>query len=99
MRQPPSPASPSRAQMRERRSNGPPPPLTRCSTTPGRTNSSLSISAKLAACSFGEELAAWLLEQHVAADPCVRPPADQAPVCPKCGRPGQRVTPAEHTLP
>lgn len=51
------------------------------------------------ACTGGEELAAWLLEQHVAADPCVRPAADQAPVCPKCGRPGQRVTPADQTLP
>ena len=99
MRQPPSPASPSRAQMRERW-------LERAAAAfdqmfdDARQDQLVTFDQREAcACSFGEELAAWLLEQHVAADPCVRPPADQAPVCPKCGRPGQRVTPAEHTLP
>ena len=38
---------------------------------------------------LGQDLAAWLLEQHTAADPDVRPA--QAPACLKCGQPGQRV--------
>jgi hypothetical protein len=38
---------------------------------------------------LGRDLAAWLLEQHTAADPDVRP--TQTPACPKCGQPGQRV--------
>ena len=45
---------------------------------------------------LGEDLAAWLLEQHTAADPAARPA--QAPACPKCGAPGQRVGPADGPL-
>jgi hypothetical protein len=34
---------------------------------------------------LGQDLAAWLLEQHTAADPDARP--TQPPACPKWGRP------------
>lgn len=51
------------------------------------------------ACDLGKELAAFLLEQHAAADPQVRPAADTPPTCPKCGQPGQRVTGDDQTLP
>jgi hypothetical protein len=44
-------------------------------------------------CSLSRELAAWLLEQDLAADPAVRPD-DARPACrPRCGRPAQRRTP------
>ena len=45
---------------------------------------------------LSEDLAAWLLEQHTAADPAVRP--TQAPACPKCAAPGQRVGPPDTPL-
>ena len=45
---------------------------------------------------LGQDLAAWLLEQHTAADPDVRPA--QAPACPQCGQPGQRVGPPDGPL-
>ncbi len=44
------------------------------------------------ACLLGEELAAFLLEEHAAADRQVRPSDKQPPACPKCQQPGQRVT-------
>jgi hypothetical protein len=40
---------------------------------------------------LGQDLAAWLLEQHTAADPDARPA--QPAACPKCGQPGERVEP------
>src|SRR5437773_2495416 len=43
------------------------------------------------ACLLGEELAAFLLEEHAAADRQVRPSEKQPPCCPKCQQPGQRV--------
>jgi hypothetical protein len=43
------------------------------------------------ACLLGQELAAFLLEEHAAADRQVRPSAKQRPCCPKCQQPGQRV--------
>ena len=48
---------------------------------------------------LGKELSRWLLEQHAAADPLVRPPEEPPPRCPKCDRPGQRVTAADDPLP
>jgi hypothetical protein len=51
------------------------------------------------ACALGKELSLWLLEQHVAADPQVRPPDQPVPVCPKCGRPARRVLKADKELP
>lgn len=49
------------------------------------------------ACSLTKELTSWLLEQHTAQDPAVRP-AD-APACPRCGPPAQRRTAAGQPLP
>ena len=43
------------------------------------------------ACLLGEELAAFLLEEHAAADRQVRPSEKQPPCCPKCQQPGERV--------
>lgn len=44
------------------------------------------------ACALAKELAAFLLEEHVAVDPQVRPAEQQPPACPRCRQPGQRVT-------
>lgn len=44
------------------------------------------------ACALGKEVAAFLLEQHAAADKEVRPSEKRPPCCPKCDKPGQRVT-------
>jgi len=51
------------------------------------------------ACALGEELAVFLLEEHVAADGQVQPSDRQAPCCPKCQQPGQRVTKRNKQLP
>lgn len=51
------------------------------------------------ACSLTRELAAWLIEQHVAEDPAVRPTGDGAPACPRCGREARRETSPEDPLP
>ena len=51
------------------------------------------------ACELGRDLTAWLLQRHVNADPQARPAEQAPPACPKCGRPGQRVTAAETSLP
>jgi hypothetical protein len=40
------------------------------------------------AAALGKELAAWLLAQHLAADPAVRPPAEAPPACPRAAAPG-----------
>ena len=44
------------------------------------------------ACELGRDLTAWLLQQHANADDQARPAESRPPACPKCGRPGQRVT-------
>ena len=51
------------------------------------------------ACSLTRELAAWLLEQHIAGDPAVRRTGTEAPACPRCSRPARRETPPEDPLP
>jgi hypothetical protein len=51
------------------------------------------------ASALGQELSHWLLEQHAAADPLVRPPDDPPPRCPRCDRPGQRAGKADAALP
>jgi hypothetical protein len=38
---------------------------------------------------LGKELAAFLLEEHVAADPAKAPAEASTTCCPKCGQPGQ----------
>src|SRR5439155_5786628 len=51
------------------------------------------------ACLLGEELAAFLLEEHAAADGQVRPSEKRAPCCPKCQVPATRVTQRDEELP
>ena len=51
------------------------------------------------ACSLTHELAAWLIEQHIAEDPAVRHTDVAAPACPRCSRPARRETPPEDPLP
>jgi hypothetical protein len=51
------------------------------------------------ACELGRDLTAWLLQQHANAAPLARPDDQQAPACPKCGRPGSRVTQPDDPLP
>jgi hypothetical protein len=51
------------------------------------------------ACELGRDLTGWLLQQHANADPLARPEEKQTPACPKCGRPGSRVTPPDDPLP
>jgi len=51
------------------------------------------------ACALGEELRAFLLKEHVAADPQTRPSEKRAPCCPKCQRPAERVTDRKEELP
>lgn len=41
------------------------------------------------AVSLGKELAAFLLEEHVAADPAKTPAEASTTCCPKCGQPGR----------
>jgi hypothetical protein len=41
---------------------------------------------------LSRDLTVWLLEQHVNIDLQARPDESQLIVCPKCGRPGRRVT-------
>src|SRR5215203_5598738 len=43
------------------------------------------------ACESVDDLKAWLLAQHLAADPAADPPADQPVCCPRCGKPADRV--------
>ena len=38
---------------------------------------------------LGDDLKNWLLQQHVAADPCVAAPPGQAVACPHCGKPAR----------
>ena len=51
------------------------------------------------ACELGRDLTAWLLQRHANAAPLARADGQQAQACPKCGRPGQRVTQPEAPLP
>ena len=51
------------------------------------------------ACELGQDLTTWLLQQHVNADAQARPDPSQAPTCPKCGRPGQRLTGPDEPVP
>ena len=51
------------------------------------------------ACLLGKELAAFLLEEHAAADSEVRPSEKRPPACPKCEKPGERVTKPDEELP
>lgn len=51
------------------------------------------------ACALAKELAAFLVEEHVAADGQVRPAVKQPPSCPKCRQAGERVTPRKEKLP
>ena len=51
------------------------------------------------ACALGKELAAFLVEEHVAADAQVRPSEKRPPCCPRCQQPGQRVTQKQEALP
>ena len=49
------------------------------------------------ACELGRDLTTWMLQQHANADPDAQP--DTPPLCPKCQRPGRRVTPDGAPLP
>lgn len=51
------------------------------------------------ACLLGKELAGFLLEEHAATDSQVRPSPKQPPGCPKCQKPGERVTQGNDELP
>jgi ribosomal protein S27AE len=44
---------------------------------------------------IGKELAAFLLEEHVAMDPAAEPVEASATCCPKCGQPGRRAAEEE----
>lgn len=48
---------------------------------------------------IAQELAAFLLEEHLALDPAVRPDEADPPCCPKCGQPGQRAMQPKEKLP
>lgn len=51
------------------------------------------------ACLLGKELAAFLLEEHAAADEQGKPSEQRPPCCPKCQQPGERVTQRKEKLP
>jgi len=51
------------------------------------------------ACLIAKELAAFLIEEHLAGDTQVRPTLEQPPSCPKCQKAGQRVTRPKEKLP
>lgn len=48
---------------------------------------------------LGRDLTAWLLQQHLNTDPAVRPEESPHILCPRCGRPGRRVTGPGEPLP
>ena len=48
---------------------------------------------------IAKELAVFLLEEHVALDPAVRPDETAPPCCPKCEKPGQRAMESRDKLP
>lgn len=49
---------------------------------------------------LGQELAQWLMEEHIASDPAAQPSRQEAevPRCPRCGKPGRVVTEAKQSL-
>lgn len=51
------------------------------------------------AVAIGRELAAFLLEEHVAQDSEARPAESAIACCPKCGQPGTRASEKEAELP
>jgi hypothetical protein len=51
------------------------------------------------ACLLGQELAAFLLQEHAAADGQVRPAEQRPPCCPKCQQLAERVTKRKEKLP
>jgi hypothetical protein len=51
------------------------------------------------ACALGKELATFLLEEHASVDVLVRPTEKRPPCCPKCAKPGQRMTKRNEKLP
>ncbi len=51
------------------------------------------------ACLLGKEMAAFLLEEHAAAEGQVRASEKRPPCCPKCQQPARRVTKAKEKLP
>lgn len=51
------------------------------------------------ACLLSQELAAFLLEEHLAVEGAIRAPQSRPPACPHCQQPGQRATPADEDLP
>jgi hypothetical protein len=48
---------------------------------------------------LGQQLALALLQQHANADPAADPPAEQPAPCPRCQRPGRRLTAPGEPLP
>jgi hypothetical protein len=48
---------------------------------------------------LGQQLALALLQQHANADPRADPAPDAPPPCPRCRRPGRRVTGPDEPLP
>lgn len=48
---------------------------------------------------IAKEMAAFLLEEHLARDPLVRPAESTSPVCPKCGKAGERSRKKDEALP
>lgn len=48
---------------------------------------------------LGQELSAFLLEEHVGTDGQARPAEKRPPGCPKCGQPGERKGEAKAALP
>ena len=51
------------------------------------------------ACELGRDLTVWMLQQHLNTDPDACPDATPTPSCPKCHKPGRRVTPEGDPLP
>jgi hypothetical protein len=48
---------------------------------------------------LGRQLLRALLQRHANADPAADPPPERPPLCPRCQRPGRRLSPAEGPLP
>jgi hypothetical protein len=48
---------------------------------------------------LGQQLTIALLQQHANADPAADPNPDHPAPCPRCQRPGRRLTPPEGPLP
>jgi hypothetical protein len=48
---------------------------------------------------LGQQLALALLQEHANADPCANPAPDAPLPCPRCQRPGRRLTGPDEPLP